>query len=34
MPKDNVPEVVIQRLPLYLRSLTYLAERSAGGLFR
>ncbi|HHX63593.1 MAG TPA: redox-sensing transcriptional repressor Rex [Chloroflexi bacterium] len=27
MPKDNVPEVVIQRLPLYLRSLTYLAEQ-------
>jgi redox-sensing transcriptional repressor len=27
MPKDNVPDVVIQRLPLYLRSLSYLAER-------
>jgi redox-sensing transcriptional repressor len=26
MPKDTVPDVVIQRLPLYLRSLSYIAE--------
>ncbi|MCD6520040.1 MAG: redox-sensing transcriptional repressor Rex [Anaerolineae bacterium] len=27
MPKTNVPDVVIRRLPLYLRCLTYMAER-------
>ncbi len=27
MAKENVPDVVIQRLPLYLRSLVHIAER-------
>lgn len=28
MRRSNVPDVVVQRLPLYLRALTYLAKKS------